>query len=177
MDSDGSNLKQLTRDGKEFVPWLTPDGKTLVYSSNASGAMALWKVPLDGGSPIRLSDQVLTIGVLSPDGKWIASDIFDHGRWRVGVLSFETGALNKTFDLPFYPPTLWQPDGKALSYVDTHNGVSNLWAQPLVGGPPKQLTHFTDGIIFNYYWAPDGKRVALARGTITSDVVLINNLK
>jgi hypothetical protein len=57
-------------------------------------------------------------------------------------------------------------------YVRTVNGVGNLWTQPLSGGPPKQLTSFTSGLIFSQAWSRDG-RLALSRGSMASDVVLI----
>ena len=43
--------------------------------------------------------------------------------------------------------------------------------------PPVQVTNFTDGTIFNFAWSADGKELFVSRGDITSDVVLINNVK
>jgi hypothetical protein len=53
-------------------------------------------------------------------------------------------------------------------------GVTNIWTQLLAGGPPKQVTHFTTGHLFNFAWSPKGDMV-LARGSQSSDVVLIRN--
>jgi len=39
----------------------------------------------------------------------------------------------------------------------------------------KQLTDFNEDLIFRFAWSTDGKQLALARGTQTHDVVLINN--
>jgi Tol biopolymer transport system component len=71
----------------------------------------------------------------------------------------------------------WSTDGLALTYVDTQKGASNIWSQPLSGGPPKKLTDFRSDQIFSFAWSPDGKQLALARGTETSDVVLIRDFK
>ena len=71
----------------------------------------------------------------------------------------------------------WSPDGRELSYIVTRAGVSNIWSQPIDGGPPKQLTDFNSNLIFFYDWSRDGKQFALARGTVSSDVVLINDLR
>ena len=73
----------------------------------------------------------------------------------------------------FLREVLWSRDGRELTYVDTRNGVSNLWAQPISGGPPHPLTNFTSRQIFGFAWSPDGKRAALACGNQTSDVVLL----
>jgi hypothetical protein len=42
------------------------------------------------------------------------------------------------------------------------------------GKPGAQLTHFTTGNIFSFAWSPDGSELALSRGTVTSDVVLLS---
>ena len=71
----------------------------------------------------------------------------------------------------------WTPDGRALAYIDTKNGVSNIFAQPLDGGAPKQLTDFKADRIFYFGYSRDGKQLALSRGTQRSDVVLFSNFK
>jgi Tol biopolymer transport system component len=71
----------------------------------------------------------------------------------------------------------WSPDGQRLQYLLTRNGVTNIWAQPLAGGEPKQFTQFTSGHIFDFDWSADGKQLLLARGDISSDVVLLSNLR
>ena len=68
----------------------------------------------------------------------------------------------------------WSPDGQAIDYADTRQGVSNIWAQPLSDGPPRQITEFRTGYIYNFAWSRSGD-LALALGTATSDAVLIKN--
>lgn len=41
---------------------------------------------------------------------------------------------------------VWAPDESGLDYVSTRGGVSNVWRQPLSGGPPVQITHFSTGV-------------------------------
>jgi len=53
-------------------------------------------------------------------------------------------------------------------------GVSNIWIQPLAGGPARQLTNFTADRIWDFDWAPDN-RLILARGPRNQDLVLIRN--
>lgn len=84
-------------------------------------------------------------------------------------LGFALEANNPTF--------LWVPDGRALIYVDTRGDVSNLWTQRIEGGTPKQITDFKQGRIFSFDYSPDGKQIALSRGTINNDVVMISNFK
>ncbi|HEX3228364.1 MAG TPA: hypothetical protein VHQ95_05325, partial [Pyrinomonadaceae bacterium] len=86
--------------------------------------------------------------------------------------SFEVGA---TVELPMV--MRWTPDGRAVTYIDTRNGVSNLWLQPVSGGPAKQLTNWTEQQIFSFAWSRDGKRIIVARGSRKDDIVLIRDAR
>ena len=72
---------------------------------------------------------------------------------------------------------VWTADGGAMMYVDTQTGVSNIWTQPIAGGPPEELTNFKSGFIFNFATSRDSKTLACARGSLTNDVVLIQDIK
>jgi hypothetical protein len=55
--------------------------------------------------------------------------------------------------------------------------AENLWNQPIGGGPPRRMTNFDTGEIFNFAWSRDGKRLAVVRGSRSQDVVLISNFR
>jgi hypothetical protein len=64
----------------------------------------------------------------------------------------------------------WMADGQAIAYLD-RTGF-NIWPQPIDGGTPHQLTHFTDNrTVVHFAWSRDGKHVAIARSTTTNDIV------
>ncbi len=63
----------------------------------------------------------------------------------------------------------WAPNGQAIAYVDETR--TNIWLQPLDGTRPRQLTRFTDETISTFAWSHDGSRLAIVRGTTTSDIV------
>ena len=72
MDSDGNNLRQLTQGaGERFearnYPDCTPDGKWIIFSKFVE--KGIWKIPIDGGDPVEISDAFATTPVVSPDGK------------------------------------------------------------------------------------------------------------
>jgi Tol biopolymer transport system component len=71
----------------------------------------------------------------------------------------------------------WTPDGNALLYVLGQNGVSNIWRQPLSGGPAERITNFQSQQILSFDLSRDGKQLAMARGTINSQVVLLRDKK
>jgi Tol biopolymer transport system component len=54
----------------------------------------------------------------------------------------------------------WSPDSRSFTYTDTRDNISNIWNQPLSGGPAKQATNFASGRIFSYVWSRDGSNLS-----------------
>ena len=198
MNADGSNPTQLTSGNtSDTTPVITPDSRWVVYHSSKEGG-TFWKVSIDGGKPdqitstARISDRIKASGdvrhpALSPDGQHIAC--WSLGDYRegssqkhfmLGTLPFTGEAEVKTFEVPqttsFESNLQWSADGRAVFYVDTRSGVSNIWSQPLDGTLPKQMTNFKSDLIYDFAWARDGK-LAVSRGNSASDVVLIKDFK
>jgi len=94
----------------------------------------------------------------------------------VAIASSDGGATQKRFDIP-NGDLRWSLDGHSLLYVKTEAGVSNLWSLPISGGPPKQLTRYNSELIWGFTLSSDGKRLLMDRGTYSSDVVLIRDVK
>jgi len=179
MDAEGTGARQLTTSQGAFSPRFSPDGKWVVYMAFESGGSAIRKAPVAGGSAVTLSDTFLisTAPAVSPDGKLVAFRAVPGipKPPETAIIPFEGGPPIKT--LPISSLIEWSPDGKALTYLHSIKGVSNIWRYPLEGGKPTQLTHFDSDLIFNHRWSRDGKRLALARGRTISDVVLLSNFK
>jgi len=184
MDPDGGNLKQLTEGPGDIYPQSSPDGRWVVFQSVRSGLTSAWRVSIDGGEPVPLTDKWTANPTVSPDGSLIAC-FYREGESnptvKVAVIPFAGGDPVKVLDIPYSvsgPAGLrWTPDGRALTYIDTTGGVSNIWSLPLDGGPPKRLTEFKTDQIFQFDFSRDGKQLALSRGTQTSDVILIKDFK
>ena len=100
-----------------------------------------------------------------PDRREVVSSSDQNRLFAVDVAGDRTIGMN----------TKWAPDESALDYVVTRNGVSNIWRQPLTGGPPVQITRYSLGRIFSFAWSPDGHWLSLARGDYRSDVVLMSS--
>ena len=186
MDTDGGNLKQLTGGEGGRFPQSSPDGRWVVFHSMRSGSLRAWKVSIDGGEPVRLTDKSTATPTFSPDGNMVACFYREDqpdARWtKVAIIHFAGGDPIKVLDLPRPSFTSaaglrWTPDGRALTYIDTINGVSNIWSLPLDGGRPKQLTDFKTDQIFWFDFSRDGNQLALSRGTQTTDVILIRDFR
>ena len=169
MDRDGRNQTQLTYGNGEVFPECSPDGKWVVYNSVVD--MTLWKVPMGGGDPEQITTRCLGMPAISPDGKLIAGDDFR----KTAIYPFAGGEPIKVLNTWSFHGK-WTPDGRALEYIDI-SGYSNLYSQPLDGGSPKRLTDNKSDRIFNFDLSRDGKQLALVRGTVTNDVVLITDFR
>ena len=182
-DADGGNLVQLTTGDDELHPNATPDGAWVVYQRDAREPR-LWKVSVDGGEPVQVTDTRAMNPAVSPDGELIAYRYLDSqvekSRWRIGVVSSEGSRPLKRFD---FPPTVepsqrlvrWSPNGKTIAFANSPGGLADIWLQPLDGSPAWQLTDFKAEQIIAFDWSRDGSSLAIVRGVETSDVVLINN--
>jgi eukaryotic-like serine/threonine-protein kinase len=185
INSDGTDLKQLTNGSEESFPQITPDGNWVIYSSRTEGRPSLWMVSIDGGVQTRLSDKLTSWPAISPDGKWIAcltkGDSIEEPL-QLAVISFEDLKIHQTFDVPEgiaspeLPPVIrWVPDGRGVTYLVSTNGVSNIWVQLLQRKKPSPLTDFTADRIFWFDWSKDGKRIAYARGVLNYKALVIEN--
>ncbi len=180
MDADGSNPVRLADETLALFPQCSPDGKWVVYVQGDSWTVV--QVPVSGEKPPQVVSQDRSYSPrISPDGKLIvylaASGAISKPN-QLKVIPFGGGTPITQFDWPAaagFPH--WAPDGKAVEYVLTREGVSNIWQQKLAGGPPKQITNFKSGLIFGFDWSRDGKQLALTRGSENSDVILISNFR
>lgn len=180
MDIDGGNPRQLTFGTSEYGATITPDSKWIYFDSTSSGAPAIWKVSIDGGEPIQVFKGLTENAEVSPDGRKIACHFRDSAgaQVRFAIFDIEGGEPVKLLELPakdMGEVFRWTPDSRALTYVLTNRGVANIWAQPIDGGPARQLTNFKNDLMFNFAWVANGKDMVLARGNAISDVVLIHD--
>jgi eukaryotic-like serine/threonine-protein kinase len=177
MKIDGSEQLQLTHGGMDRFPEVAPDGEWVFYGSAISGRFSVWKIPLSGGTSVKVSDGIWANATPSPDGKLLAITSFEEKTgWGENVVPVEGGEPVKVAQLNA-TRLQWTPDSKSIVYVDSKNGVSNLWSQPVKGGPPRQITNFTGGLIFDFAISHNGEQLILARGSVSSDVILINNVQ
>src|SRR5262245_57558085 len=87
MNTDGTNQRQMTRgEHMDTGPLFTPDGASLVFSSNRADPGQLYVMPIDGGEPRQLTKFPTGVAdpVFSPDGKLIAVSADRSEERRVG---------------------------------------------------------------------------------------------
>jgi Tol biopolymer transport system component len=177
---DGGDPLQLTF-GSDADPSFSPDGREVVFL-RLTNKGSIWKVGIDGGTLVPLTDKESNSPRFSPDGKQVACLYRELPKapYKIAVMASTGGAPTKTFALPkgYVPAGLrWSPDGRSILFAENRNGVTNIWAQPIDGSSPKQITNFPTGLIDSFDLSPDGKQIAVSRVTSTSDVVLITGFE
>ncbi|QPC82263.1 S9 family peptidase [Phototrophicus methaneseepsis] len=104
---------------------------------------------------------------VSPDGKWIA---YVHVTPNPGEKRYTSNIwLAATDGTTLYQLTRggkdttprWSPDGSALAFVSTRNGVPQIFLLPVnaIGGEARQLTSNKNGAAAPA-WSPDGSMIA-----------------
>jgi eukaryotic-like serine/threonine-protein kinase len=180
MDIDGKNSKFL--ENKWNVGCAPAASDIAYFSEGYEGHAALIHDSAEMNAPQSVSEKGVQDFIVSPDGKSAAYITWEENkRLNVGeVLSFKDKSV-KTFAFPStavqkYSENQfvlhWTADSKNLSFVNDENGFANIWLLPLNGDKPKRVTNFNDNFIFSFAWSADGKRLAVSRGTLTSDAVI-----
>jgi Tol biopolymer transport system component/DNA-binding winged helix-turn-helix (wHTH) protein len=178
---DGSNETALT-SGDVLFPACSPDGE-FAYCLNAVHPQQIRKISLVDGSISEIADVLgdTLFGniVVSPDGKQLAYPYQQYSPpvVELAVIPSSGGDVINKFQVPGFLGTLrWSPDGKALHYVLTSNGASNIWERSLSSRRPKQLTHFNSGEMFDFSWTADHQHLLMTRGQSKRDVILLSHL-
>jgi Tol biopolymer transport system component/DNA-binding winged helix-turn-helix (wHTH) protein len=185
LDLTNGDQKRITENSTDMTPHFSPDGRSIVYGHFAE-RHSINKISVDGGEPTKLFDEYRTVSSpsVSPDGTRIA---FAFGRTQgdtirsgIAIIAVDGSQVLQTFDVNLnfgtiyeHPTVQWSADGMYLYHVKLDGGVSNVWKIDVGSGQTSPVTQFNTGRIFNFAFSRDGSRIALARGNVESDVLVL----
>jgi TolB protein len=152
MRTDGSDRVVLTDDipYDSIQPEYTPDGKQIVFTSQAGGLVsALWIMDADGSHKRRLTEPPLEAGgpAISPDGKRLA--LYSHQDTPkpadIWVMNVDGSSLQRLIPEALYPN--FSPDGSKLVFAKgtLASGPINLYTMNPDGSHVKKVA--TDLIV------------------------------
>jgi Tol biopolymer transport system component/predicted Ser/Thr protein kinase len=190
MSTKGDSPVQVTNDpATDWNPIWSPDGKHLYFVSDRSGAMQVWRVPIDelSGRPLSAPELVPTPSAfsqhitLSGDGNKLAfvNVRLNRNLYRVQIDPDREKIIGRP-----EPQTQWarqgidldlSPDGQQLVYTTVADTEEDLAV--LNSNGSGELRWLTDDPFKDRgpRWSPDGKRIAFysTRGG-NFDIWLIN---
>ena len=177
IDAAGTNLKQLTFGLNESDPECSLDGKWVYYVDRGDNRY-LKRIFLEGGLAETVIYAPTGLYALSPDGKTIVKDEVRDSDHQLMLALYSIEEKKKSYieyDQRALGGYAFLPDGKSVAYVVREKAVDNLWTRPVDGSPSRPLTHFTSESIYSFRYSPDGAKVAIERGHMESDAVLLRD--
>lgn len=167
-------LESSAGDG---APDISPDGKSVVFSSDRSGGRHLWLQELIDGTPDGDLRQITSgpgrsaVPSFSSDGTMIAFyQIIDRRRQLWLVPTHGGAATQLTTGTPNDVSPSFSPDGRCLAFARIDENDSTIWGLELgsnvaIGPPGLLIAELATGAF--PVWSPEGNRLAyLADGDV-----------
>jgi TolB protein len=141
---------------------LSRDGHWLIYDSNLSGNMDVYRLRLPNGEPERLTTDPADdfSPSLSPDGREVAFHSWRSGNRDIYVMPLDGGPVQRLTSTPRqeWQPR-WSPDGSAIAYGEG-GATGGLWIVRRTpdGSWGRPIRRLESGG-FAPDWSPDGRRL------------------
>ena len=190
VSSAGGTAVRVTADNADVlgVDW-EPDGRHLVFSSDRSGGINLWRVPVEGGEPTLVAGGGAKIKHPSVARRTGAIAYED---WHYEINLVERGVegepppahVSPTSDRWNFHPQI-SPDGTQLAFQSTRSGEYEIWLADRRGANARQLTASrtykslprwsadSRQLVFASRTAGRSELVALDAGTGTTRTILV----
>jgi YD repeat-containing protein len=183
ISAEGGQPRRLTNDQAEDVaPSWSRDGKWIYFGSTRSGAMQIWKVPVEGGQATRVTTQGGFEGFESTDGKllYYAKGRLVPGIWQTPVAGGAETPLLDHNNAGYW--RLWTVAPKGIYFA-----TANEPARPVIeffnfatrkvttiGALDKPLSPTDPGLAV----APNGRSILFAQMDQSgSDLMLVENFR
>ena len=118
---DGANPKRLTFGGVAIHPEVVPDGRTIYFGSERSGACHIWRMEIDGSNASQVTrGSGERFAAVSPDGKWLLYESFSFtGTSSIWKMALPSGTPVRLGDLKDASVPSISRDGQWFSVVYT----------------------------------------------------------
>lgn len=159
---------------------ISPDATRIAYTvlDSRTSSKALYLRGMDRAESTRLTTGEPPAGypAWSPDGNWIALEIFEPGRTEAAVVSASGGPLRRVTSTR---GQAWvhgfSPDSTRIVFAGQRDGVWNVYWVPREGGDEHRVTNNTAVGVFIRYpaWSPRGNQIVYEYGVVRGNVWLL----
>jgi Tol biopolymer transport system component len=179
MQADGTNARIVADSlNLQGAPAWEPSGQSITSAVEDHGVPHLFRVPVNGGSPVPFVTEYSVDPAWTPDGRFavysgpdigttfsVKAATADSAAHPLPAMTLTRGARHLTF----------QNGGRALVFLRGEIQHKDLWQIDLETGTERQLTHLApDFHVRDFDISPDGGDVVLERVQERSDVVLLD---
>jgi hypothetical protein len=149
-------VTRLTSVGFNRAPTWSPDGSSIAFSSDRSGAFAIWRMSVTGGEASAVQ---VTSGPDDHAPDWFGSTIvFNRGPalgageiYAVPDIGGTVTLINADGTNPRY-----SPDGATIAFTRVTDDF-HVWTMAAAGGGETPIT--SGGLEFHPEWSPDGSEI------------------
>ena len=179
LSSDGAELQPIAEGivAQGTSCW-SPDGKWIVTGGSDATGPGLFKIPLEGGSPVRLVSGSALNPIWSPDGRLIV-----YAGTNVSTFAPLLGVRpdGTSVELPHISlrrlgeHARFSPDGKSLIYMQGLLASQDFWLLDLASMKSRLLTRLQNRAAMRTFdVTSDGKQIVFDRLRENSQVVMID---
>jgi len=167
MDYDGANLQFLT-DSRSIVlaPRFSPDGRTVLYTSYASGFPRIYALDIAKVRQRALDDQPGSMSFsprFAPDGRTIVFSLNQGSNTDLYAMDLNGGSRKRLTNSPAIDTApSFSPDGAKIVFESDRSGSQQLYIMAARGGEAKRIS-FGKGRYGTPVWSPRGDYIAFTK--------------
>ena len=188
IDAKTAAVSLVAEDTDDAYPKWSPDGKHVFYRKGAQQQFTDFSIverDLSSGAERTVASGELGVFSVSPDGRSIAAPvggILGAAAPVVREIRVDNGAMRDLLRagpserFPPYIAPQWTPDGRAV--IVRKRAPNELWFVPMAGEPRKldvDVREWSFGAVGQMSIHPDGRQVAFLSGTLSSEVMVLEN--
>jgi Tol biopolymer transport system component/DNA-binding winged helix-turn-helix (wHTH) protein len=172
--------QRLTSDGRLIVglTW-SADGSEIVFSSNRSGSISLWRVSVQGGMPEHEpagGDNAYWPSIAKQGNRLV----YSHGSATWSILAADLNSKGPEIEAEILTSSEQDasphvsPAGDKIAFQSWRSGSQEIWTAGIDGSNPIQLTS-AGAMAGSPSWSRDGRRIAFdARPESFSHIYVID---
>ncbi|HXX71877.1 MAG TPA: hypothetical protein VEI55_06250, partial [Candidatus Acidoferrum sp.] len=179
LSADGAELQPIGEgiDAKGTSCW-SPDAKWIVTGGSDATGLGLFKISLEGGSPVRLVSGPALNPVWSPDGNLIVYAGTNVRTFAPLLAVRPDGTSVKMPDISLRrlgERVRFWPDGRSLIYMQGLSESQDFWLLDLASMKSRPLTRLQNRATMRTFdVTSDGKQIVFDRLRENSQVVMID---